>query len=140
LSVNTQEEEYGPMKPLDSAWKVGIGLVAAACVVMATRPADAGLFRRQPIVVVTPAPVMVAPVTTAYAAPVTTVTETRAVYSAPVVVAAPVATSYTTTTVVEEPVRASYLVPTAVTATPVVVRPARPVRVVVPRQVYRIVD
>jgi hypothetical protein len=127
------------MKPLHPAWKVACGLVAALLVVLAARPAEAGLFRRRPVVVVVPAPVVATPITTVYRAPVTVVTETRAVYAAPVMVAAPVATSYTTTTVYEAPVRASYLVPT-VSAAPVVVRPARAVKVVVPRQVYRYVD
>jgi hypothetical protein len=127
------------MKSLHPIWKIALGLVAALFVVLSARPADAGLFRRRPVVVVVPAPVVVTPVTTVYAAPATAVTETRAVYSAPVVDSAPVAASYTETTVYQALVRASYLVPT-VSAAPVVVRPARPVRVVVPRRVYRVVD
>jgi len=119
--------------------KIAIGLVAASVGVLATSSADAGLFRKRPIIVVTPAPVVVAaPVErTVYAAPVATVTETRAVYSAPVVVADPVVTtSYRASTVVSAPARTTYLAPTVFDA-PAAYVVERPVRVIVPRRVYR---
>jgi hypothetical protein len=127
------------MKSHQPARTLAFGLVGMTAVLLSARPADAGLFRRPQVVVVAPAPVVAVPVETVYAAaPVTTVTETRAVYEAPVVVRAPVATSYTTTTVYSAPVRTSYLVPAArVYSAPAVVETARPVKVVVPRRVYR---
>ncbi len=127
------------MKKLHHASRVAaiLGLAAVACV--AARPAEAGLFHRNTVVVAPSAYVVPAPVTTVYAAPVVA----TSVVATPVA-SAPVPAMYTIPAVASAPVQAVYAPTSAVVASPIVpTMYAAPVvirgRVVNPRRVYYLV-